>query len=52
MRHADGDGWKRLEIATEPGRGAVAFEVTTRNPLKRTFCWAATTRSSASGAPR
>lgn len=52
LRHADGDGWKRVEIATAPGRGEVAFEVTSRNPFKRTFCWAATTRSSAPGAPR
>jgi hypothetical protein len=52
MRHSDGDGWKRVEIATSPGSGEVAFEVTTRHPHKRTFCWAATTRSSPPGAPR
>jgi hypothetical protein len=52
MRHADGDGWKRMDIATAPGRGTVAVEVTTREPNRRMFCWAATTRSSAPGSAR
>jgi hypothetical protein len=52
MQHADGDGWKRLELSTTPGRAEVAFEVTTRNPHNRTFCWAATTRSSPPGSAR
>ena len=47
MQHNDGDGWKRMEIATPGGTGDVSVEVTSANPDKRSFCWAATTRDTA-----
>jgi hypothetical protein len=49
MQHRDGDGWKRMHIAT-PGlreRGTVRVEVSADKPHKRSFCWAASTRSRA-----
>jgi hypothetical protein len=52
MLHRDGDGWKRIELATSAGRAEVAFETTASNPFNRTFCWAATTRSSPLGSAR
>lgn len=48
MTHVDGDGWKRMWVAT-PGRagrrGEVAIEVTAARPRKRSFCWAASVRT-------
>jgi hypothetical protein len=52
MQHKDGDGWSRLEIATTPGSAEVAIEVSARKADKRSFCWAATTRSGALGNAR
>jgi hypothetical protein len=48
LTHRDGDGWKPLAIATAGGRGEVAFEVRAREPRRRHFCWAASTRAGAS----
>lgn len=44
MHHRDGDGWKRIELATGGGRGEVTFEVTSATDRRRGFCWAASTR--------
>jgi hypothetical protein len=49
LTHNDGDGWKRMEIATRSpaearrdpeARGDVTIEVTAPNPHVRTLCWA------------
>jgi hypothetical protein len=54
MVHRDGDGWKRMEVATRsvedvrarPDRlGEVTVEVSAPDPRFRTFCWSATTRT-------
>ena len=47
MTHRDGDGWKRIEAASPGGEGSVTIEVSAATAHKRTFCWAATTRSGA-----
>jgi hypothetical protein len=49
--HRDGDGWKRMAVATPGGRGDVAIEVTATLSNKRRFCWNATTRSAAKEQP-
>jgi len=43
--HRDGDGWKRLAVATPGGSGDVAIEVSASASSKRRFCWNATTRN-------
>jgi len=43
--HADGEGWKRLQLATGGGTGEVAFEVSAPDVRRRGFCFAASTRS-------
>jgi hypothetical protein len=52
MTHVDGDGWKRLEVATGGGRADVTVEVSSSSTHKRTFCWSASTRSGAPGSGR
>ncbi|HMI94376.1 MAG TPA: hypothetical protein VK509_23550, partial [Polyangiales bacterium] len=52
MTHRDGDGWKRIEVSTGGGRAQVMVEVSSRDASKRTFCWAASTRSDALEAER
>jgi hypothetical protein len=47
MTHRDGDGWKRVEVATGGGASDVTVEVSSSSAHKRTFCWAASTRSGA-----
>jgi hypothetical protein len=46
MVHEDGQGFKRIEFATrgpqDAARGDLRIEVTSKNPKKRAFCWAAT----------
>ncbi|MEO0322157.1 MAG: hypothetical protein AAF447_04325 [Myxococcota bacterium] len=48
LRHQDGDGWKRAEMAMPEalrgGRGRLEVRVTAPNPHLRTLCWAATVR--------
>jgi hypothetical protein len=44
LTHRDGDGWKRLELATAPGVAEVAFEISAPDPRRRGFCFAANTR--------
>jgi hypothetical protein len=52
MTHRDGEGWKRLELATGGGRADVTVEVTSSSTNKRTFCWAASTRTGMPGKGR
>jgi hypothetical protein len=44
--HKDGEGWKRVELATrsdaDPVRGNLRLEVSAPNAQRRAFCWAAT----------
>lgn len=45
LTHRDGEGWKRLTLATSRGRADVAIEVVTSSRKQRGFCWAASIRS-------
>ena len=46
--HHDGDGWRRTAWRTRGGeRGDVTIEARTRSPGERSFCWAASTRTTA-----
>jgi hypothetical protein len=45
LRHRDGDGWRRTAWRTPGGSGAVAVEVRSDSERERSYCWAATTRS-------
>jgi hypothetical protein len=42
--HRDGDGWKKLEWKTQPGRVDLAIEVRSTSRKQRGFCWAASVR--------
>jgi hypothetical protein len=46
MVHRDGEGFRRIELATrgpsDPVRSDLRIEVSTPNAHKRAFCWAAT----------
>ncbi|MDH5673202.1 MAG: hypothetical protein OEZ06_13685 [Myxococcales bacterium] len=44
LKHRDGDGWKRMMVETGGRRGALSFEVHSRQQQRRTFCWAASIR--------
>jgi hypothetical protein len=48
LTHRDGEGWKRMSVATNTGNaathGTVRIEVTAPDPDKRSFCWSASTR--------
>jgi hypothetical protein len=46
LRHRDGDGWRRTAWRTRAGEGSVAIEVSSDSARERSYCWAATTRSS------
>jgi hypothetical protein len=52
MTHADGDGWKRLEIATPRGARTAEIAIEVQAPDRRSFCWAASTRDGALGSAR
>lgn len=47
MRHFDGQGRKRMVVASPGGarRGAVSIETTTANPHLRTICWSGRTET-------
>lgn len=45
LLHRDGDGWKRLRLATRPKRGTVEIAVRAPHPEGRSFCWSASTRN-------
>lgn len=45
LRHRDGDGWRRTAWRTPTGSGAVAIEVSSDSVRERSYCWAASTRS-------
>ncbi len=47
MVHRDGEGWKRLDLATTEGRADLAIEVSSTTQRQRGFCWSATVRSGA-----
>lgn len=42
--HIDGDGWKKLELKTQPGRVDLAIEIRSTSRKQRGFCWAASVR--------
>ena len=47
MTHRDGDGWQRIVVPSgtpQEQRGEVRIDVRAKNPDKRSFCWAASTR--------
>jgi hypothetical protein len=44
LTHHDGDGWKKLEWKTQPGRVDLAIEVRSTSRKQRGFCWAASVR--------
>lgn len=51
MTHRDGDGYKRIEVPTQPGRAEVIFEVSASDPRKRSFCFAASVREGPERSP-
>jgi hypothetical protein len=51
MTHRDGDGWARIDVPTGVERGELAIEVSAVEPRLRSFCWAASARTAAQGAP-
>jgi hypothetical protein len=51
MTHRDGDGWARIDVPTGVARGELAIEVSAVEPRLRSFCWAASARTAAQGAP-
>ncbi|MET0385772.1 MAG: hypothetical protein ABW321_07420 [Polyangiales bacterium] len=55
LHHVDGDGWKRLHIATAAlgkTRGDVSIAVSSSQPQARSFCWAASTRQAPEPGPQ
>ena len=45
LTHHDGDGWKKLELKTRPGRADIAIEVAATSRKQRHFCWSASVRT-------
>jgi len=48
--HRDGDGWAKVELDTSARAGTSAsliVETSTKNPLRRSYCWAASLRGDA-----
>jgi hypothetical protein len=45
LRHHDGDGWKRSAWRVPGAMGAVTIDVRSDSERERSYCWAASTRS-------